>query len=128
MTRDSDLASHYAADAATEFAPCANYDPDGDCIEFFASNEDFDGQRLDDWVTVYRGIHSGEIVGSQIKSVRKLLARYPGLEIEVEDGQVRLSHILRAPAFSEGDAVKLRQYQLLIGKVADLKVELPAAA
>ena len=47
-------------DLATEpfpkaFEAHAIYNPDGDCIEFFISNESFIAERVDDLVSVYYG-------------------------------------------------------------------------
>lgn len=111
------------------FQPAAHYDPDGDCIEVFFTDEPFVGERLDQWVTVYRQRGSREIAGSLIKGVRKLLARYPGFNIDVYDQKVRLSHVLRAPAWSEGDPVKQRTYKILIEKAeeSDINTEVGAA-
>jgi hypothetical protein len=107
-------------DSAPPFSPCAYYDRDGDFIESFVRDEGFKGQRLDKWVTVYIGRESGEIVGSCVKDVRKLMALYPGLDIEIEEGdEVALSYILRAPAWSEGDPVKLKTYRALIRKAEE---------
>jgi hypothetical protein len=51
---------------AGDFQPIAHHDPDGDCIEFIASDESYYAQRLDSLVTVYIGRETGEIVGSFI--------------------------------------------------------------
>jgi hypothetical protein len=56
------------------------YDPDGDCIEFLISNEGFFAERIDSLVTVYYGRESGEIVGSLIKGVRRIIARATRLQ------------------------------------------------
>lgn len=106
------------------FRPMARYDKNGDCIEFFITSEPFTGHRLDKWVTVYTGRKSREVVGSFIKDVGKLLRAYPGLDIEIKGGKVLLSHILRAPAWSEGDPVKKQTYKAVIEKADKLKVTL----
>lgn len=69
-----------AADA-DPFRPMAYYDPDGDCIEVFFSNDHFVGKRLDKWVTVYINPEKNEIIGSLIKDVSKLMRQFPGLAI-----------------------------------------------
>src|SRR5258708_1690698 len=79
------------------FAPAAYYDPDGDCIEFFASPDNFYAERVDDLLTVYYSERTGEVVGSLLKGIKRLcghlLKRLPGLEIEVKNGPIKLSHI-----------------------------------
>lgn len=45
------------------------------------------------------------------------IRRYPGLDIEVEGGRVRLSHFFRATAWSEGDPIKKQRYRAVIAKL-----------
>jgi len=81
---------------APPFKPVATYDPDGDCIEFLAAPVSFYGKRIDDLVTVYYDNDTNEIVGSLIKGIRRMLKRFPGFRIEIQDGPVRLEHLFRA--------------------------------
>lgn len=112
-----------------KFSPAAYYDPDGDCIELFLSPESFKAERLDKWVTVYRGRDSNEIVGSLIKNIRELFDRFPGLQIDLVGRRVRVSHILRAPAWATGDEVVRRVYKDILSKVdeADVVADLQCA-
>lgn len=86
------------------FTPVADYDPDGDCIEFLMTNADFYAERIDDLVTVYYDLQSREIMGSLIKGVRDFVAtildKNPGFAIEIHDGRVRLAHLFRARIWS----------------------------
>jgi hypothetical protein len=112
------------------FVPMAHFDPDGDCIEFFISDEPFTGKRLDKWVTVYCGRESGQVVGSLIKNIRELHALYPGLDIYVQDGRVKIVHILRAPAYSAKDPIARAMYKDVLTKIEatnDLTTELQLA-
>ena len=80
-----------------EFEPFAFYNADGDCLEFFAKGEKYYGERIDDYITVYRAVETNEIIGSVIKNVRRLCkelsASNPGIEIVVEDDQIRIQHL-----------------------------------
>src|ERR1700730_447431 len=82
------------------FSPTAYYDPDGDCIEFLASPDNFHAERVDDLVTVYYSEDTGEVVGSLLKGVdalcEKLLKQLPGFKIEIRRGKVKLVHIFQA--------------------------------
>lgn len=93
-----------ASDTAP-FVPTADYDPDGDCIEFLTTNADFYAERVDDLVTVYYDRQTREIMGSLIKGVRdfvqKVLETNPGFAIEIHDGRVRLAHLFRARLWSK---------------------------
>ncbi|MGL6094339.1 MAG: hypothetical protein ACRC7O_00875 [Fimbriiglobus sp.] len=87
-----------------EFDPHAYYDPDGDCIEFVARPDPFYAERVDELVTVYISEESGEIVGSLLKGVsrfcKKVLQEFPGFQIEIEDGRVKLAALFRAKAWT----------------------------
>lgn len=107
----------------TPFKPSAYYDVDGDCIEFVATNEAYKAERLDKWVTVFRGRHTGEIVGSLIKNVRELLSLNPGLAIEIRSGPVRLAHLLLAPKFTATTEMAVRTYRQIIEQAEISKVE-----
>jgi hypothetical protein len=88
------------SDPERAFSPFAEYDADGDCIEFFAKPGPYYADRIDGLLTVYKSQESGEIVGSHIKGVshlcRELMGKYPNLRIEVHDRKIRLVHIFRA--------------------------------
>ena len=81
---------------ASEFKPSAYYDSDGDCIEFIAVDEPFKAERIDRWVTVYYSRKTGDIIGSQIKQVSKLLSiilkHKPNFRLNVKDGRIKLTH------------------------------------
>ncbi len=103
-----------------EFKPTATYDPDGDCIEFLISDDDFYAERLDGLVTVYYSRETNEIVGSLIKGVsafcKRILKHCPGFAIEVRDGPVYLSLLFRAQLWTESyaDTIKVKTYRKLI--------------
>src|SRR5262245_23112536 len=91
--------------SAQPFQPIVNYDPDGDCIEFLASDESYYAERVDSLVTVYYGRESKEIVGSLIKGVkrflREVLEKTPGFKIEIQDGRVKLEYLFTVRLWSE---------------------------
>src|SRR5687768_12700110 len=92
------------AKPAEKFAPTAEYDPDGDCIELLVKPDPFYAERVDDLVTVYYSQETKEVIGSLIKGVSKfceeMLKKMPGFKIEIADGRVRLVHIFRAKLWS----------------------------
>ncbi len=111
MTRQELTAEEYEKNLsegivpAENFRPAAFYNHDGDCIEFFFSNEPFTAERLDSLLTVYRGRESNEVVGSLIKGVSKIfrgiLKRAPGFKIpEIRDGRVKLEYLITACLWS----------------------------
>ncbi len=92
------------AEADRPFSPFAEYDADGDCIEFFAKPDPYYAERIDGLLTVYRSRESNEIIGSQIKGVshlwREILVKNSNFTIEVHDGKIRLAYIFRAKLWS----------------------------
>lgn len=82
------------------FSPFAEYDADGDCIEFFAKPDPYYAERIDGLLTVYKSQETDEVVGSHIKGVshlcKELMGKCPGLRVEIQDGKIHLVHILRA--------------------------------
>jgi hypothetical protein len=56
------------------FTPTAYYDPDGDCIEFLASPDNFYAERVDDLVTVYYSEETGAVIGSLTHSSMRTMA------------------------------------------------------
>jgi hypothetical protein len=124
----SDFAAHMLklAVGAPAFEPTATYDADGDCIEFLAKSDPFYGERVDDLVTVYRSQENGEIIGSLIKGVQSLLQKNPGLLIEVQEGRVRLVHLIRARLWTSNLArenVLSLTYRKLIAVAEESDVE-----
>lgn len=69
--------------------PIIYQDENGDCIEVYASDEPFFGERIDGRVTIYRGQESGDVVGVMVKGVKTWLSRilneYPGFRLEIDD-------------------------------------------
>jgi len=115
---------------ADRFEPTATYDPDGDCIEFFAKPDPFYAERVDDLVTVYYSQETNEVIGSLIKGVsgfcKSVLERMPGFRIEIRDGRVRLDHIFRARLWtsnSSPDDLATMTYEKLIQIAEESDVE-----
>jgi hypothetical protein len=126
-TSNADFAAHLLklAEAAPAFEPSAIYDPDGDCIEFLAKPDPFFAERVDDLVTVYYSQESKEIIGSLIKGVHRFLKAHPGLHIDIQDGRVRLVHLLRAKFWNKDNPqpVESRSYRKLIEVAEESNVE-----
>lgn len=120
----------------SSFSPSAYYNRIGDCVEFIASPDRFYAERIDDLVTVYYSYETREIVGLLIKGIRglcqQLTERCPGFAIEVQDGKVRLSHLLLARIWAsdikQEKTVRIRTYRKLVkvAEEADVDTELCA--
>jgi len=111
-----------------EFNPVAYYDPDGDCIECIFADEPFYANRLDKWVTVYYGRDCNDVVGSLIKNLSEMLKTFPGMKIDIHGDKTLLSHLLRGPAYQEGDDIKSKTYKALIDKAESSNLEVALTA
>ena len=108
------------------FAPIAEYDPDGDCLEFFIEPDPFYAERIDDLVTVYLSEETGEIVGSLIKGIRGLIRKWPGFVVEIENGKVHLKHIFLAALWTSDrgrERMPVIRYRELIKAAEETDVE-----
>ena len=113
------------------FEPQAAYDPDGDCVEFFVSPDDFYAERIDELVTVYYSQETKEIVGSMIKGIsrvcQEISEQYPGFMIEIKDGKVKLAHLFQAKLWGkerkEEDYEVVLTYRKLIEQAQDNNFE-----
>lgn len=61
-----ELFAHVAAQPPIKFMPQLHYDPDGDCFEFFLSNESYYGRQIDQHATLYYSQETGRVVGGSI--------------------------------------------------------------
>jgi DUF971 family protein len=117
------------ADSEREFSPFAEFDADGDCIEFFMKPDPYYAERIDGLLTVYRSQENKEIIGAQIKRVSALcaeiLGKFPGFRVEVHDGKVPLVHIFRVGLWSlRGDRHDIVHiYQFLTEKAEEYGAE-----
>ena len=120
---------------ASAFSPMATYIPEGDCIEFIISPDDYYAQRIDGLVTVYYSRKTKQLAGSLIKGVQRfcqeILSKYPGFKIELESGCVKLEHIFLAHLWQEArETMIVRTYRELIhaAEQGDVHVEMTACA
>jgi len=98
------------------FEPVACYNPDGDCLEFFLSNEPHYARRVDGWVSLYYSESSNELVGGFIKGVRHhLLRKMPGVRIDFVDDHAEVAVLLKAAAYESAiDEAAQRTYRIAI--------------
>jgi hypothetical protein len=113
--------------------PQAMYDPDGDCLEFVITSENYRGKRLDSLVTVYIGEDTGEVVGVVIKGVKQRLTRairekVPGFAVEIRGGKVRLEALFQVLYWTESSSgMERRVYDRIVAAAEKGNVELDSA-
>lgn len=67
------------------FQPKPVYSADGDFISLFIRDSDCKAERIDDTVTIYKDVDSGELVGCKIKGYSTLLERLDSSGVVVQD-------------------------------------------
>jgi len=82
------------------FQPRAHYVAEGDTVIVYFKDDESHAERVDELLTVYRSMQTGEIVGCQIKSVRFILRKLGAFGVHVEDGDVDLRVLFIAYAFA----------------------------
>src|SRR5206468_6717266 len=82
------------------FQPRAHYVPEGDTLICYFKDDESHAERVDELLTVYRSMQTGEMVGCQIKSVRFILRKLGGFGVQVKDGDVDLRVLFIAYAFA----------------------------
>ena len=92
------------------FKPRATYIPEGDCIEFVVSPDDYYGVRLDGLVTVYYSRKTNKVIGALIKGVRgfckKIGKKFPGFQFTVEVRPLKIEYLFLAQAWTEPPSPK----------------------
>lgn len=114
---------------AKPFESSAQYDEEGDCVEFFAENVPFNAVRLDDWVTMYVSERDDRLVGCLIKRVQRLFREVANLQeiVLVQDNRMRLDYFFVAAAARLDNKETIHRYNELKRATEGVEVPLPCA-
>lgn len=78
------------------FKPRPFYSLDGDSLTFFFKDEEYYGERIDDFVTAYRAINGRGLIGCQVKGLPRALNLLGDFKLALTDGKVLLTMIFMA--------------------------------
>jgi len=106
------------------FRPRPYYGPEEDSLTFYFDNTESYGKRVDELLTLFLSVKSDELVGCQIKGVRKKLKRLGDFGISIKHGKVRLDMFFHLLAFLAEKPVQRKRYLELSEKTKDLDIEL----
>jgi hypothetical protein len=81
------------------FEPCPYYGAEEDCLTFYFDKAESYGKRVDDLLTLFLSVKNDELVGCQVKGVRKYLKRLGHFGIGIKHGKVRLDLFFHLLAF-----------------------------
>ncbi len=107
------------------FKPFAFHNKEGDCIEFFVSQDDYFSDRVDDYLTLYRDMDTERIVGFVIKNVKRITDRLSkqksAMAFVIDDGKANLRCLFTAlfanenpDADQEKRALIVREYRNVV--------------
>ena len=126
------LAETMLRDGVEPFRPYAEYIEDGDCLEFFVSNDMFRAEIVDGWLTLYYSERTDCISGGLVKGVRNhLMRKFPGVRFRIIDNKAEVTLLLElASLASSGDELVHRTYQSAmeaVSEIDELSAELVSA-
>lgn len=111
-----------------KFTPCAYYGPEEDALIFYFRNDPDYAKRVNKWLTLYLAMDSDELVGCQVKGVRKVLEDMGSFGIDFDDKKVKLKIIFQSFLGAVPD--EAREHFRRIGRAAaetDPRVEIEEA-
>jgi hypothetical protein len=101
------------------------YFRDGDYATFYISDRRACAQRVDELLTVYRDIETGELTGCKLKGVRRLLAEAGDFGVVVCSGRVQLGLLFLTAACLTSSKEAEEQYKKLAKQARGLELEVP---
>ncbi len=105
------------ANKSRGFSPRPYYSAEGDCLVFYFKDEPSYGERVDDFLTVYKSVKANKVIGCQIKGLARALKLLGDFGVIVEDDSVRLGVIFVA-CMAATPQPEARKRYLELGKVA----------
>jgi hypothetical protein len=95
------------------FKSVPHYFASGDYLTFYFRDERCHAKRVDDVLTVYRSMESGDVVGCEINGVRKILEAARSFGVDLKAGKVTLGFLfLVGLTLAKDDAQRQPYYDL----------------
>lgn len=105
------------------FEPRPYFGPDEDSLTFYFENAESYGKRVDDLLTLFLAVKNDELVGYQVKGIRKNLKRLGNFGIAIKHGKVRLDLFFHLLAFLAEKPQHRQKYLDLSQRIKDVEVE-----
>jgi hypothetical protein len=99
------------------FRPIVYNNVEGDCIEFYVSSNDYYSKRVDDYLTLYLDMDSDDIVGFNIKNIRRIFDKLSqdksAWAFIIDDGHVELKVLFTMMLLKDNKADEdiIREYK-----------------
>ena len=94
---------------------------------FYVDSAESYAKRVDELLTLFLSLKTNELVGCQVKGVRKNLKRLGQFGISVKHGKVRLDLVFHLLAFLAEKPSQRRKYLELSERCKDVDLELDAS-
>jgi hypothetical protein len=109
------------------FKPRPYYGQDEDCLTFYFNNAESYARRVDELLTLFLSLKNDELVGCQVKGVRKNLKRLGQFGISIKHGKIRLDLVFHLLAFLADKPAQRNKYLELSERSKDVDLELDGA-
>jgi hypothetical protein len=109
------------------FEPRPYFGPDEDSLTFYFDKAESYGKRVDELLTLFLSVKTDELVGCQVKGLRKNLKRLGDFGIAIKHGKVRLDLFFHLLAFLAEKPQQRQRYLELSQRTRDVEVEFDGA-
>ena len=99
------------------------YGHEEDCLVFYFDNAESYARRVDQLLTLFFSLKTNELVGCQVKGVRKNLKRLGDFGISVKHGKVRLDLFFHLLAFLAEKPAQRKKYLELSERSKNMDLE-----
>jgi len=120
----ADLMKFLETQTPLGFEPRPYYGHDEDCLTFYFHNAESYGRRVDELLTLFLSLETNDLVGCQVKGIRKNLKRLGDFGIAIKHGKVRLGLFFHLLAFLAEKPEQKESYLDLSRRTKDLDVQL----
>ncbi len=105
------------------------YNRAGDCLEFHFAPDEYYAERVDDVLTVYRGMPDDKLVGCQVKGISALLRKFGDFGVRIETHEVQLALLFFVSHLVGGDPQyeaprRQKLYNDLLARVGGQKIDM----
>jgi hypothetical protein len=105
------------------FEPRPYFGPEEDSLTFYFDNAESYGKRVDDLLTLFLSVKNDELVGCQVKGIRKNLKRLGNFGVAMKHGKIQLGLFFHLLAFLAEKPQQREKYLDLSQRIKDVEVE-----
>ena len=119
----ADLMKYLETTKPAGFEPRPYYGSEEDSLTFYFDNAESYGKRVDELLTLFLSVKNDELVGCQVKGVRKNLARLGRFGVAIKHGKVRLDLFFHLLAFLAEKPQQRQKYMDLSRRTKNVEVQ-----